>query len=138
VRRDGPASAIYDELDEAQIQNPNQTDNRPRSVANVYLDLRQSRMLAINEEYEIPDINGGKKNDVDSAARVSGDHIPLEQVNSANSVNQVNPPNTSTGGQQQDEKDDRPLPPPPSPLPPPPSPLPPPPSPRVSYMVVIP
>jgi hypothetical protein len=77
-----------------------QTDNRPRSVANVYLDLRQSRMLAINEEYEIPDINGGKKKDVDSAARVSSDPIPLEQVNSANSVNQVNPPNTSTGGQQ--------------------------------------
>lgn len=113
MRRDGPASAIYDDLDEAQIRTQSQNDNRPRSVPNVYLDLRPPTILAVNQEYETPpDTNDGKSNDLDSAARVSGDHIPLKQVNTANSVNQVNPSYTSTGDQQEDGKDDRPLPPP--------------------------
>jgi hypothetical protein len=102
-------SAIYAELDEAQIQTRNQRDSRPRSVANGFEVQRQFGILF--GEYLTPVISNGNDSHLNHATRVSDDYIAPDQPNHMNSVNQWNPHNTFTGGQQQDDNEDWPLPP---------------------------
>jgi hypothetical protein len=102
---------VYYELDEAKIHTPNQKDNKPESTDNGYEGLHQPRMSVGNAEYLTPIVSDRSYDLLNYATR----YTPLEQVNSANSVKQKNPPNAFSGGQQQGEKKDRPLPPPPFP-----------------------